>query len=209
MCFFMQQKSNFKDAEDRFDAEVDNIEAYLQSEDINGFTHPNVPIIINKNPKQIRTDYYWGLVPEWSNNIDFRKNTLIGRIESINEKPTFAEVTHNRCIVITSGFYEWRWLDEKGKQKEKYLIVNQENEIFAFAGLHSTWKNPMNDEVLNSFCIMTTEANQTMEYIHNYKKRMPVILNKKDEINWLNGSLDFSDVTYPKYDPKLFAMQIG
>lgn len=205
----MQQKSNYNDVEDRFDAEVDNIDAYLQSEDINGFTHPNVPIILNDNPKVIHTDYTWGLVPEWANNLDFRKNTLIGRIESINEKPTFAEVTHNRCLVITSGFYEWRWLDEKGKQKEKYLIVNQENEIFAFAGLYSTWKSKENDEVLNSFCIMTTEANQTMEYIHNYKKRMPVILNKKDEANWLNGSLDFSDVTYPKYDPNLFAMQIG
>lgn len=208
MCFFMQQKSNYKDVEDRFDAEVDNIDAFLQSEDINGFAHPNVPIIINQNPKIIQTNYSWGLVPEWSSNIDFRKNTLNGRIETINDKPTYSEVTHNRCLVITSGFYEWRWLDEKGKQKEKYLVVSQENEIFAFAGLYSTWKNPIDNEVLNSFTILTTEANPTMEYIHNHKKRMPIILKQKDELNWLNGSLDFPDITYPKYDISLFGMPI-
>ncbi|RAK21598.1 putative SOS response-associated peptidase YedK [Flavobacterium aquaticum] len=209
MCFYMQLRFPFKDVEDRFDAEIDDDTAYLQSEDINGFTYPNVPIILNENPKQIRTDYSWGLVPEWSKNTDFRKNTLIGRVESIEEKPTFAEVTHNRCLVISSGFYEWRWLDEKGKNKEKYLIINQESEIFTFAGLYSTWKNPANDEVLNSFCIMTTEANKTMEYIHNYKKRMPIILNKKDENDWLTGKLDFKDITYPKYDTLLYAMQVG
>lgn len=38
---------------------------------------------------------------------------------------------------------------------------------------------------------------------------MPIILNQKDELNWLNGSLDFQDITFPKYDTKMFAMQIG
>jgi putative SOS response-associated peptidase YedK len=31
------------------------------------------------------------------------------------------------------------------------------------------------------------EANELMSKIHNTKKRMPVILNGKDEKDWLNG----------------------
>ena len=208
MCFYMQLSFPFKELEKRFDAEIDNETEYLQSDFVNGFSYPNIPIILNNNPRIIRTNYNWGLVPSWSSNTDFRKNTLIGRIETVEEKPSFADITHNRCLVIASGFYEWRWLDEKGKNKEKYLIVSQENKIFSFAGLYSTWNDPNNNEVLNSFCIMTTKANNTMEYIHNYKKRMPIILHQKDEENWLNGAFNISDLAYPNYDTNLFAMPV-
>jgi putative SOS response-associated peptidase YedK len=41
-------------------------------------------------------------------------------------------------------------------------------------------------EIINSFSIVTTEANETMAMIHNSKKRMPLILDEKGWQEWIN-----------------------
>lgn len=205
MCFFMAQNQPIQKVEKRFNASVDNTSNFLQSEYIVGFEYLNVPIILDKSPKVISTDYNWGLVPTWSKDIDFRKNTLNARIETIDEKPSFKNVTKNRCLVIASSFFEWRWLDEKGKQKIKYQIHNSDNESFAFAGLYDTWIDKTNGKEYKSFSIVTTEADQQMKYIHNHKGRMPIMLNKEDEFSWLNEKNNIHDFAFPNYKPR----QIG
>jgi putative SOS response-associated peptidase YedK len=47
---------------------------------------------------------------------------------------------------------------------------------------------------MDTFAIVTTEANKVMEMIHNTKKRMPVILNREDEFKWLNPLNQESDI---------------
>jgi len=86
--------------------------------------------------------------------------------------------------VIANGFFEWQWLDPKGKTKQKYEIGLPDEELFAFAGLYSQWINPATAEVKNTFTIVTTEANPLLSEIHNTKKRMPIILKKEDETHW-------------------------
>lgn len=203
----MGQNQPLKSVEDRFNARVDNPENFLQSEYIVGFQYLNVPIITNDTPEIISTNYHWGLVPNWSKDLDFRKNTLNARIETIEEKPSYRNVTSNRCLVIASSFFEWRWLDEKGKQKEKYQIFSQEKESFAFAGIYDTWKDS-NGEFYNSFSIVTTEANKQMKYVHNMKLRMPVLLNFGDESAWLDVHNEIQDFAYPKYQSKLIPFPI-
>ena len=206
MCFFMGQNQPLKKVEERFDAKVDEPDDFLQSDYIVGFEFLNVPVITNENEKIIQTDYHWGLLPSWTKDIDFRKNTLNARIETIEDKPSFKNIIKNRCLIISSGYYEWHWNDEKGKSKQKYLINSQDNEIFAFAGIYDKWINVNNGDVIKTFSIITTHANKTMEYIHNHKKRMPIILHQKDELNWLNGNINVNDLAYPKYDVNLIAM---
>lgn len=208
MCFFMAQNQSTAKVESRFKAKVNKPDNFLQSDYIVGFEYKNIPIIINTSPEIIQTDFHWGLVPSWSKDIDFRKNTLNARVETIEEKPSFKNVTNNRCLIIGSSYFEWHWNDEKGKSKDKYQIFSSEDELFAFAGIYSSWINPNDGGIYNSFSMITTAANKTMEYIHNHKKRMPVILNQKDESNWLNGNLGINDISYPKYDTSLFAMQV-
>lgn len=206
MCFFMGQNQPLKKVETRFKAKVDKPDDFLQSDYIVGFEFLNVPVITNENEEIIQTDYHWGLLPSWTKDIDFRKNTLNARIETINEKPSFRNIIKNRCLIISSGYYEWHWNDEKGKTKQKYFINSQDNEIFAFAGVYDKWVNANNGDVIKTFSIITTQANKTMEYIHNHKKRMPIILHQKDEQHWLNGSFNVDDLAYPKYDVSLIAM---
>lgn len=197
MCFYTQQNATKKEVESRFDAEIDNEEAYLENDFINGFSYPNMPIILDTKSKLITTNYSWGLLPSWAKDEDFRKNTLNARIETIDEKASFRNVTQNRCLVIATAYYEWHWNDEKGKSKDKYQINSQEDEIFTFAGLYSKWVNPSTGEEKNTYTILTTEANELMQYVHNHKKRMPVVLHKKDEKVWLDNSRPIEDFAFP------------
>lgn len=204
----MAQNQPLKAVEKRFKARVDKPDNFLQSEYIVGFEYLNVPIILNSSTGIIHTDYHWGLVPSWSWDMDFRKNTLNARIETIHEKPSFKNIKDNRCLVIASSFFEWRWLDEKGKHKDKYQIHSSDSELFAFAGLYDSWTDKSTGEIYNSFSILTTEADQQMKYIHNHAQRMPVVLNIGDETAWLDIDNKVDDFAYPAYQPRLIGLLI-
>jgi putative SOS response-associated peptidase YedK len=207
MCFFMAQSQPLKKVEKRFKAKVDKPEDFLESEYIVGFEYKNVPIILDSSPEIITTNYNWGLVPNWSNDLDFRKNTLNARIETINEKPSFKNITTNRCLVIASSFFEWHWNDEKGKSKDKYQIFSSEDENFAMAGIYTSWNNPETGDIYNSFSIVTTQANEQMKYIHNHKERMPIMLKKADEMAWLDELNKVQDFAFP-YTANILAFQV-
>lgn len=207
MCFYTQQTAIFEEIEVRFSAKADNPDSFVNSNFVNGFSYPNLPIIVDKTPDIISTNFMWGLIPSWSRDGEIRKNTLNARIETVEEKPAFKNSITNRCLIIVTGYYEWRWLDEKGKEKEKYRINSQEDEIFCLAGLYSNWLNPKSGELLKTYTILTTEADKTMQYVHNHKKRMPVMLNKVDEKKWLDNSNQIKEFAYPNYHPKLIALK--
>lgn len=207
MCFFTQQVALFNKVETRFSAKVDNREKFIKSDFVNGFSYPNLPVIIDDTPDIISTNFTWGLIPSWAKDDEIRKNTLNARIETVEEKPSFKNCVNNRCLVIVTGYFEWHWSDAKGKEKEKYLINSQEDEIFCLAGLYSNWLNPSTGDLLNTYTILTTEADKTMQYIHNHKKRMPVMLKKIDEKRWLDDSISIKDFAYPNYQPNLIAFQ--
>jgi putative SOS response-associated peptidase YedK len=206
MCFFTQQQANFEEIETRFCAKMDNPARLIKSDFVNGFSYPNLPIIIDSTPSTITTDFNWGVIPNWSKDLEIRNKTLNARIETIHEKPSFNNIIHNRCLIIATAYYEWHWNDAKGKSKDKYQINSQENEIFTFAGLYNFGTNPENGEVLNTFTMVTTQANKVMKYVHNHKKRMPIMLNKEDENAWLDNSNLISEFAYP-YEGNLVAFK--
>jgi putative SOS response-associated peptidase YedK len=63
-------------------------------------------------------------------------------------------------------------------------------EPFAFAGLWSSAHDRAGNRH-TTFTIITTEANTLVAQIHN---RMPVILQEKDEEDWLNPQLPLAAV---------------
>jgi putative SOS response-associated peptidase YedK len=65
-----------------------------------------------------------------------------------------------------------------------------DGEPFALGGLFSVWTDRVTGELVPTFTILTTEANEQMAIIHNTKKRMPLILTKENEREWLEGKLD-------------------
>ena len=186
MCFHSKQTKSAQELKHRFKAEFPN-ESLYKPTIYNGFQHPKTPIITNDKNKTIQM-CSWGLIPPWAKNTDIQRVTLNARIETLDKKPSFKSVINNRCLILSDGFYEWQWLDKKGKEKQKYLITAPNETAFAFAGLWSQWIDKTTGEVIKSYTIITTQANHLMSKIHNTKKRMPVILNPNNENDWLMGN---------------------
>ena len=184
MCFHSKQSKSAQELITRFNASFEAKNNYTPSSHINGFTFPATPVITNANPNKIQL-FNWGFLPSWTNDITFRKNTLNAKSETLKKKPSFKPYINNRCLIIADGFYEWQWLDEKGKQKQKYLITMPNYELFCFAGLWNNWLDKATGKIINTYTILTTESNELMTEIHNSKKRMPLILTIENENNWL------------------------
>lgn len=96
------------------------------------------------------------------------------RAESVLEKPLFRDsVRQRRCIVPTSGFYEW------DAEKRKYFFQQGRNQAMYLAGL-TLMRNGA-----PSYCIITTAANDSMKTVHD---RMPLILSKEQAADWILDS---------------------
>ena len=187
MCFGYEQVAPAPELKIRFKAKFPEANNYEPAEFISGFTHPSTPIITNQSPELIQL-YQWGLIPSWAKDNTIQKSTLNAKIETLTERPSFKSSITQRCLIPVNGFYEWKWLDEKGKRKEKYHITTADSEIFTFAGLWNTWINPLTNQPVHTYTILTTEADELMAEIHNTKKRMPVILKQDSERDWLLGN---------------------
>ena len=93
------------------------------------------------------------------------------RSETAEERPTFREpLLHRRCVVPTTGFYEWN------KQKEKFLFHYPDSTVVYLAGLWGEIGGKRH------YTILTTEPNQAVAAVHN---RMPVLLAKEQVRPWL------------------------
>lgn len=94
---------------------------YKPTKFLNGFSHALVPVILDENP-DVCTTANWGLIPSWSKDRKIQKQTLNAKIETIKEKPSFRNNYNKRCLVLVNGFYEWKWLDDRGKEKHKHFL---------------------------------------------------------------------------------------
>lgn len=200
MCYHYELTAKAQQLENRFHASFDGeTEEFIYA---NGFTHPKMPVITNEEPDRLQL-YNWGLIPEWAKDSiqakELANRCLNAKIETIEEKPAFkTSAIHKRCIIPATSFYEWKWLDSKGKEKEKYEIKLEDDDLFAFGGLWSNWTNHDNGEIIETFTIVTTTANPLMAEIHNTKKRMPLIFKISEINSWLQPSTDlelYSEIT--------------
>lgn len=202
MCYRTKLNSQLSDIERTFNAKFSEPEHYFPQQEINGFGFPKTPVIADFSQEEILF-FQWGLIPFWASDDTIKKATLNARIETLSEKPAFRQTVNNRCLIIANGFYEWQWLDPGGKKKQKYLLTPTGEDIFAFAGIYSTWKNPAKGDTIYSYSIITTEAGELMSRIHNNKKRMPVVLKARDHQEWLRGR-EVEDFAFP-YETDLHA----
>jgi putative SOS response-associated peptidase YedK len=73
--------------------------------------------------------------------------------------------------------------------------------------LYSDWQHPETKEIIRTYTILNTTANDTMQYIHNAKQRMPDILHQVNEQKWLEGDI-IQRYTYP-YSVSLAGFKMG
>ena len=106
---------------------------------------------------------------------------------------------NRRCLVLSTGFFEWRHvfpLNKKTGQplktaiKYPYYIHIPDKKYFFMAGVWQPWTDQQTGEYVESFAVVTTVANKLMQQVHNSKKRMPTILTEELAYEWLFGELD-------------------
>lgn len=201
MCYHTKLTHEAQSIEKRYYATIEDYDLFDPEYHMNGFTHPYTPVITDED-QQLIQHYQWGLIPFWAKDTKIQNSTLNARIETITEKASYKNSVNKRCLVIADGFFEWQWLDPKGKQKQKYLISLPDDGLFAFGGIYSQWTNKATGDIINSYSIVTTVANELMSDIHNSKKRMPVILTKENERDWLS---DIPIQEFQDINPNLIA----
>jgi putative SOS response-associated peptidase YedK len=139
-----------------------------------------LPVITSKQPEAIQY-YNWGLLPFWAKDEKSIKRSINARAETITEKPSFHNLLKSkRCLIPADGFFEWQ-VTPKGKVPHRIMLENEH--IFSFAGLYDDWLDQLTGELLHTFTIITTDANDTVKPIHT---RMPVILSPEAEELWLD-----------------------
>ena len=149
----------------------------------------------------------WGLIPFWAKDPKIGARMINARAETVAEKPAFRNaLKRRRCLVLADGYYEWQ---KTPVGKRPYRIILKSGEPFAMAGLWETWKDPQGN-VVPSCTIITTEANDFLEPIHN---RMPVILPRDAEGVWLDpdvkDSASLTSILAPYSDGALDAYEIS
>lgn len=171
---------------------------------VNAFSFPKYPIITTSDEVQV---FNWGLIPFWikteEDADEIRRMTLNARADTIFEKPSFREpIMKKRCIVPSTGYFEWR---HEGRKKIPYYIYLKNEDLFSMAGIYDTWLDKATGVEHSTFSIITTDTNPLTDYIHNTKHRMPAILSKEDEEQWLNSTLSKADVSslLKPYDAEL------
>jgi putative SOS response-associated peptidase YedK len=191
MCFSVNVNLVKEELENRYGATFLDPEKYNPSYYYHAFGLPEMPAICSGKPDEIKL-LKWGLIPSWvkskesADTIRFR--TFNARAESIDIKPSFSgSFKSKRCIIPVKGFFEWQ---HAGDKKIPWYICREDDDIISFAGLWDEWVEINTGAMFSTFSIVTTDANELMAGIHNSAKRMPVILDKQVEKQWIDPELD-------------------
>jgi len=152
-----------------------------------GFNHPKLPVVTDN----ALTEMKWGLIPAWVKDQQKAKEmadiTLNAKMETAFEKPSFkSAIASRRCLIPATGFFEFHDYNSK---KYPFFITTANEELFFLGGIWESWADKTSGELIDTFSILTTEANSLMAKIHNSKMRMPVIIPPGKEATWLSKTL--------------------
>jgi putative SOS response-associated peptidase YedK len=135
----------------------------------------------------------WGQTPGGSKDINH--SSLIVCSETVNDDPAFSHaISHGRCIVPASGFYEWLHTDS---HTQPYYMRLANSSVLGFAGLWE-YRQAEDGSEVETCCILTTAANEIIKPVHD---RMPVILQPDTYNLWLNCDLSDTNELRRLYQP--------
>lgn len=182
----------------KIEKELGTIAAFQELEKMkDGFKYSNA-LIIRKSEGVEDVEVvsaHWEFIPPWIKNEEELKAArkqkipwLNARSETILSSKMFRPAAlKRRCLVLATHFFEWRHYKPDGAKKPiayPYHISTNEG-YFYMAGIWQPWVNKDTGEVMDTFAIITTEANEVMAEIHNTKKRMPTILPEDLAHEWI------------------------
>jgi putative SOS response-associated peptidase YedK len=159
----------------------------------------------------------WGLIPSWSKTPIVKYSTNNCRSEEAAAKPTFRDAwcKGQRCIIPAVSFDEPCW--ETGKNVW-WRFRRADGLPWALAGLWNTWIDHATGEVVESYTMLTVNADDhpIMSRMHKpdpkvasdqQDKRSVVAIERGDVEQWLSGSPEEAGylLKAPRMDALCFA----
>jgi putative SOS response-associated peptidase YedK len=158
----------------------------------------NIVPVLSQQKKDTEAHLFsWGF-PRWQG-----KGLIINaRSETVTEKPLFRQAfLSRRCIIPSTGFYEWKHIDGQ-KKKDKYLLRISDYPVLYMAGIYTRFEKA--DINMPGFVILTTTANSSIKAIHD---RMPVIIQPHEKDAWLTDE-SFAHYVIDREGPLLEAAKV-
>jgi putative SOS response-associated peptidase YedK len=133
----------------------------------------------------------WWLTPFWAKELSTKYSMFNAKSETAHKSAAFrSPYQKRRCVVPVTGFYEWC---RQNNTKLPYFITPHDADGMLLAGLWDSWRNIEADEELLSFTILTTAANEALEFVHH---RQPVMLSMDEAKMWLDTNLPTQELEY-------------
>lgn len=140
----------------------------------------------------------WGLIPNWAKTPVLKYSTNNCRSEEAPVKPTFKDAWHRsqRCIIPALSFDEPCW--ETGRNVW-WRFERADGLSWGLAGLWNTWTDKQSGEVVESYTMLTVNADghPVMSRMHKpdpnlppdeQDKRSVVSIESADMERWLHGN---------------------
>lgn len=206
MCYDVasQLRSQLKYARSRGESEeeIRKLELQLQEYEgwepqyrVDGFSPDRSKLIVVTNEKPDEFQFYnWKFISDSVLKSKKFLNTLNCRDDKMFESYTYKWAARERhCIVYVDGFYEPHGYGKdvtKNGKKDKakrayYYLEHKADEPLALAGLWNDHVDKETGEITKTCTIITTEPSPLLRKIHNIAQRMPAILPKELQRQWL------------------------
>lgn len=142
----------------------------------------------------------FGLVPHWSRDAaqakDISRMTYNARSETAAQKPSYRTPWQQRQWVLAPmcSFFEPSWAEaaQNGGRSARWQVARADGDLFCVAGLWDRWLDRATGEVLETFTLLTVNADghAVMGRLHkpDEEKRMPAIIAPDRFADWLNAT---------------------
>ncbi|KAF2956915.1 SOS response-associated peptidase [Marinitoga sp. 38H-ov] len=163
---------------------IKNINSFDFKEDYNISPGREIRGIIKKGNNYYLQKFIWGMLPN-KNNFNNNFNKSSSKYFIINSrKESLLDIYYDsfknfRCVILASGFYEWRI---EGSKKTPYYFKFNNNKIIYFAGIYK-----IREDGFPTCSIITVESNDKIKNIHD---RIPAILDYNHAKIWLDENND-------------------
>ena len=186
MCGRFVGRFSFDDLIEELRPQLDMVGAEIVPSDMPPFENYNVaptqmiPVVRADvgTPRVEIEPMRWGLVPSWSKDPAKGSPLINARSETVTEKPSFRNlVSHHRCIIPMTGFFEWDRSDPK--HKIPYFVPRADGRTMWALGL---WSRPRILDGLATATMLTCQSTGPLARIHD---RSPVQLDVSHALEWV------------------------
>jgi putative SOS response-associated peptidase YedK len=134
----------------------------------------------------------WSLIPWFAKERKLKYATANARSEELSEKASYKQpwARGQRCLIPALAFFEPCW--ETG-QFVPWRFSRTDGQPWGLAGLWNTWDDPQTGEIVESFTMLTlnADAHPLMNRMHRPDpKRPPALQDKRSVVPIESGDVD-------------------